>query len=813
LTVSATQQLLRFGVFELNLATEELRKSGVARNLPPQPFRLLVLLATRTGEVVTREELQKEFWDRESDTDFERRLSQCIKQVRTALSDNASHPVYIETVHRQGYRFLAPVESRTIEAPTPGVFESPPSRPGGWTVPATTNSTAAGTATTRGAMPGEAVPADNAAAFSTTGRSLRIALLLGAVAAIAIVAAILYHRAHKRAALTEKDTIVLADFDNKTGDPVFDDTLRLALAIQLEQSPFLNVLSNSKVNRTLKLMNRPGSEPLTPDLAREVCLRTSSKAMLTGSIAGLGNEYVISLKAIDCNSGDLLAEAQKQAAGKSQVLKVMDAVAVGLRSELGESLSSVQTFETPLAEASTPSLEALNAYSAGLRAEDEKGSQAGLPHYQHAIELDPSFAMAYHAMANVYASLDELERSNEDYTKALELRDRANPREKLLITADYYAYVTGDLQKGVQTYQEMIASYPRSPAAYGNLATVFAQQGRHAEAVEMMRQVQRLDPTLLGSYANLASWELALGHLEESRGLIQEAFDRKMDDAVFHEILYALAFLASDSTGMSEQQQWFTANGDVSYFGLSLAADTQAYAGRMEKARDLTRRSVASAVRTNSKEAGAIWWESAAIREAAFGNIREARQATNAGMKLYPKSQGVRVQAALACAMSGDTARAQAIAQDLSKHYPLDTQVQSLWLPATRAQLALNRKNSNTAIAKLQPALPPLEYGSIFFMDQISCLYPTYIRGEAYLVAGEGKEAATQFQKILNHGGIVWNCWTGALARLGLARAYAEQGDKDKARVAYEEFLTLWKDADPDVPIYKEAKLEYAKLQ
>ena len=639
----------------------------------------------------------------------------------------------------------------------------------------------------------------------------------------ATVAGFLYYRWHQAPRLTDKDTIVIADFANSTGDPVFDDTLKTALTVALNQSPFLNVLSDNKVAATLKLMTHPANTKLTPDVARELCRRSDSKAYIAGSIAALGNEYVLGLKAVNCQSGEPLAQEQVTADGKEKVLNAVGGAAAKLRGRLGESLATVQKFDVPLPEATTSSLEALQAYSAAIKAHYEKDDEASLPYAQRAIQLDPNFAMAYRIMGVAYFHLAELGRAREYYAKAFELREHASEREKLVIAADYYFNVTGQLDKAAQTYQEMIDSYPRDLVAYDALGITYASQGQYDKATEMVRQDQQLGEPANSTYVNLGNDLLALQRFDETRQVIQEAHTRKLDDYILHMQLYAVAFLASDSSAMAEQQQWFASNPGVENFGLSLASDTEAYAGRLGKARELTRRSADSAIRADSKETAAIWWENAALREAAFGNFAEAKEAAVAGLKLYPASQAAGVEAALAYAMTGDDARAQALAQDLNKRYPLDTQMQSLWLPAINAQVALNRKNPAAAINDLQSALPPIEYGQITFLNSLSCLYPTYIRGEAYLASGNGTAAAAEFQKILDHSGIVWNCWTGALAKLGVARANALQAktsqgaDADLARTstlnANRDFLTLWKDADPDIPIYQQAKAEYVKLQ
>jgi serine/threonine protein kinase/Tfp pilus assembly protein PilF len=636
-----------------------------------------------------------------------------------------------------------------------------------------------------------------------------------------LVAGGLYYRSHQSKSLTDKDTIVIADFANSTGDPVFDDTLKTALSIALRQSPFVNLLSDDTVGATLKLMTLPANTSLTSEVTREVCQRAGSKAYIAGSIGSLGREYVLGLKVANCQNGDTLAQEQVTAVSKEKVLDALGEATSKLRGELGESLATVQKFDVPLEQATTSSLEALKAYSLGRKADNEKGPAAALPYDQRAIQLDPNFAIGYRVVGNDYSNLGELGRANEYFTRAFQLREHASEREKLAITADYYRSVTGELDKAAQTFQEKIESYPREVAAYGNLGNVFAFQGQFEKAAEIAREALPLAPGSVTVRENLGNYALALQRSEEARQIIHEAQAQKMDDYIFHNALYALAFLGADSSAMAEQQQWFAGKPDYENYGLALASDTEAYVGHLGKARGLTKRAVDSAVRADNKETAAIYLAIAAQREAAFGNATNARQASAQASTLAPASQGVESEAALAFAMAGDTARAESLAQDLGKRFPLDTQMQSFWLPAIQAQLALDRKNPALALNALQVA-SPIELGQIPFVLNISCLYPVYIRGEAYLAAGQGKAAAAEFQKILDHSGIVWNCWTGALAHLGMARANARQSrtsqgaDADAARLralaAYKDFLTLWKDADSDAPILKEAKAEYAKL-
>src|SRR3984957_15630898 len=606
-------------------------------------------------------------------------------------------------------------------------------------------------------------------AVTAKPRAVRWPILAGAavVAVVLGVGAWLYF-ARKAQALTEKDTIVLSDFTNTTGDAIFDDTLKTALNVSLRQSPFLNVLSDSEVAKNLKLMTRPADTKLTPEVARELCQRAGRKAYLAGTIGSLGSEYVLGLKAVNCRSGDTLAEEQVTAASKEKVLDTLGQAASQLRTELGESLATVQKLDVPLAEATTSSLEALQAYSLGERAQNQKGAAAALPYLQQAIELDPNFAMGYRGVGESYLSLAELGRAGEYFTKAFELREHASEHEKLLIAATYYRSVTGELGKAAQTYQEEIESYPREYRAHLDLGDVYALQGLYERAAESYRQSLRLAQDNVGPYGDLGNSLLSLERFDEARLIIQEAQTRKLDNALLHNALYTLAFIGKDSAAMAEQQQWFAGKPEEN-MGLALASDTEAYAGRVTKARELTKRAVDFAIKADSKENGAIWQANAALQQAAYGNPAEARQSAAEALKLAPASQGVGVEAALAFAMAGEAARAESLAEDLGKRYPLDTQMQSLWQPTIQAQLALNKKNPSVAVNALQAATSPLELGQIAFVANISCLYPTYVRGLAYFAAGKGSPAAVEFQKILDHSGIVWNCWTGALAHLGVA--------------------------------------------
>ena len=629
-----------------------------------------------------------------------------------------------------------------------------------------------------------------------------------------------HYRAHRNARLSGKDTIVLADFSNSANDPVFDDTLKTGLSVALNQSPFLNVLSENTVAETLQQMTRAPGTRLTPELAREVCLRSGSKAYIAGSIAKLGEEYVVGLKAINCRDGDTLAQEQVTSPSKERVLDVLGGAVSKLRAELGESLATVQKFDIPLEHATTSSLEALKAYSLGQRADREQGPAAALPYHQRAIQLDPNFAMGFMAVGSEYYSLSQTGRASEYLARAFELRDHASEREKLAITATYYLN-TGELGKAGQAYQEEIESYPRIQGPHLNLGVVYAEQGQYEKSVEMSQDELQLNPDNVAPYDNLADSFIALQRFDDARKMIREARAKKLEDYITRMAEYILSFYSSDSAGMAEQLQWFNGKPEENY-GLALAADTEAYHGRLGSARELVKRAVESAVRADSKENAGVWLENMALYEASIGDREEARQKAAEGLRLAPGSQGVNSEAALAFARAAETAQAETLAKEMNSQHPLDTQVQSLWLPAVRAELDLRSDKPQAAVEALQAA-SGIDLGQFTFVNNMSCLYDIYIRAEAYLDAGQASASANEFQKIVDHNGIVWNCWTGALAHLGVARANALQArtshgaDADAARVraiaAYKDFLSLWKDADPDIPILKEAKAEYAKLR
>ena len=634
-------------------------------------------------------------------------------------------------------------------------------------------------------------------------RGIRWKLFVPGTLVIAALAAGSYFYFHRTPKLSDKDTMVLADFTNATGDAVFDGTLRQGLSVQLEQSPFLSIVPDQQVQQTLQMMGQKRDAKLTPEIARELCQRTRSRALLDGSIANLGSQYVLGLKAVNCRTGDSLAEEQVIAEGKEQVLTALSKAASNVRTKLGESLSTVEKFNTPLEQVTTPSLEALQAYSLGQTKIEKEDYFAAVPFFQRAISLDPNFAMAFAALGVVYHSYSEKE-SLGYFRKAYELRERVSEREKFYIEAHYQDSVTGDLEKARQVYELWAETYPRDEIAHYNLSGTYTHLGQYDKALGEAGESLRLQPTDCGNHGILVAAYLNLNRLDEARATAEEPQVKKLDCTLLRFYLYQLAFLQNDAAGMAQQVAWAEGK-PVENLLLSFEADTAAYSGRLRKARELSRQAVASALRAEAKELVAGNEAGAALREAVFGNAAPARQRAAAALALST-SRDVQYGAALSLASTGDADRAQVLADDLGKRFPEDTIVRFVYVPTLHARIALNRNDSSKAIEVLQAAVP-YERGTVAF------LYPAYVRGEAYLAAHQGGDAAAEFQKILDHGGIVFNEPIGALAHLQIGRAYTMQGDTAKAKAAYQDFLTLWKDADPDIPILIAAKAECAKLR
>jgi len=606
--------------------------------------------------------------------------------------------------------------------------------------------------------------------------------------------------------LTDKDTVVLAELTNTTGDPVFDGTLRQGLSVQLEQSPFLSLISEGRIQQTLRLMGQPPDTRLTPEIARELCQRTGSAAVLDGSIAKLGNQYVLGLKAVNCASGDVLAEEQATADSKEHVLKTLADTSSKLRWRLGESLGTVKKFSAPVEQVTTPSREALQAYSLGRTTMiDKEDHLAAVPLFQRAIDLDPNFAMAYASLGMAYFELSEKDRLAA-FRKAYELRDGVSERERFYIEAHYHDYVTGDWEKAREVYELWAQTYPRDDVAHLNLSVDQSHLGEFDRARAEAGESLRLLPADCISYGGVVGSLIRGGRLEEAQKIAGEAQAKKLDCVHLTYAFYLLAFLRGDTVTMNQLPDLPAAKYGPGF--LSLQAHTAAYSGQLKRARELFRSAINSSGQSKRPELTGILEVQAAESEALFGNSAAARQQAVTALALSNGSdaQGV---AALILAMTGDTARAQSLIDDLAARFPRNTLVQDNYLPTARAQLALDRNDPAKAIQALEIAAP-YELGD---MDHSNAGYPIYLRGEAYLAAHQGAAAAAEFQKILDHPGVFLNDPIAALAHLGLARAYAAQGDTSKAKAAYADFLSLWKNADPDVPVYQQAKSEFAALR
>jgi eukaryotic-like serine/threonine-protein kinase len=758
-TSDSPSPVIRFGVFELDLQSRELHKQGMRVRLQGQPVEILAMLLERPGQTITREELQKRLWPADTFVDFEQGLNNAMKRLRAALDDDAETPRFIETLPRRGYRLIA------------GVVEG-----------------------------ASVVPAKAAS-------SSRWKVIIPAALAVVALTASSYYYFHRPPKLTDKDTIVLADFANSTGDPIFDDTLKQGLAVQLGQSPLLNILAEEKVRSALKEMTRSPDEVLTARVTREVCERTGSKAYIAGSIANLGGHYVIGLNAIQCATGDTLAREQTEAAGKQQVLAALGSAAARLRGALGESLSSVQRFDVPLAQATTSSLEALKAYSFGL-SKFAKGDGAGaVPLFQQAIDLDADFAMAHAYLGGAYKLQGQEERPVESFRKAFALRNRTSEREKFDISAGYYMFVTFQTDETIQVCELWAQTYPRDFTPHKILGFENAVLGKLERSAEEHRKAMELDPSQSIPYSGLMLNYMALNRLAEARTVYREAQNHKVDFGNATGARYLVAFLEGDKEMMAELAASLAGQPGFENTALLQESKTEAYFGHLGRARELSRQAREIALRKGDTATAADIEATAALLEAQLGNSAGARQLAAAAEKLGG-------HAAIALALAGEADSAAKLADRLASHSPPDgfkeptgslIQSPKVCLPELRAVIELKRGHPLQAVELLAPVAA---YEAGWFDNFLAA----YLRGLAYLDANHGQDASTEFQKILDHRGVVLNSIIGALAHLQLARAYALQSDTTKARAAYQDFLTLWKDADPEIPVLKQAKAEYAKL-
>ena len=777
-------ELVRFEDFELDLRSYQVRRSGHTVRLERIPMEVLFLLVERRGQLVTREEIIEKLWGKNAFLDTDNAINTAIRKIRQVLKDDPEQPRFVQTVTGRGYRFIAQV----AEVGPPKIIEAA----GVQQTPVSSSETA-------------------------VGSDKRWRVIVAATMAVLALSAGGYFYLGRAPKLTDKDTIVLADFSNTTSDPVFDETLRQGLAVQLEQSPFLSLISDERMQQALKLMAKPADARLTPEVSREICERTASAAVLDGSIASLGSQYVLTLRAKDCRSGEVLDEEQVQAARKEDVLNALSQIATKFRRRVGESLTTVKKYDVPLAEATTSSLEALKAYSAGWQVSFSSGSAASVPLFQRAIEIDPNFASAYAGLGRMYGDIGESELSARNTGKAYELRDHASDQEKFFISLTYDLQVTGNLEKAQQTCDLWVQAYPRAWMPHALLAGgIYPSIGKREESVEEAKIALDIDPDFSIGYSLLADGYLALERTAEAEQTLQQASERKLDIPDFNVQRYIIAFLKDYKTGMEQELALPRQKPGVDEWMSNAEAFVSAYSGHLQKARKMSQRAADLARKAERRDSEALYEADAAMREALSGNVWAARQRAGDAVELS-RSRDVEYGAAFALALSGDSSRSQGLTEDLSRRFPEDTIVRFTYVPTIRALVALNHSQPSKAIELLQTAIfyeggTPIEGGSEFLLGAGS-LYPAYVRGLAYLAAHHGVEASAEFHKILDHRGIVLCDPIGALAHVQLARASALSGDKTKAQSAYQDFLTLWKDGDADVPIFKQAQSEYAKLK
>jgi serine/threonine protein kinase/tetratricopeptide (TPR) repeat protein len=673
-----------------------------------------------------------------------------------------------------------------------------------------------GSGRTPASMPIQA-PASGSAAAQTaaSGSTTRVpprrrrlwVVTVAAVASIALVAGAVFFFSHRSQALTEKDSILLADFVNTTGDSVFDGTLKQALAVQLEQSPFLNILPESRIQEGLHYMGRSSDERLTNEVAREICLREGVKAMLTGSISSLGTHYVIDLNAVNVQTGDSLAREQVEVDSKEHVLKSLDQAASNLRQKLGESIGSVQKFATPLEQATTSSLEALQAFTQGQLAHQKLDDDAAIAPLKRAIELDPNFAMAYATLGVVYGNLSQPGMGSEDLKKAFDLKDRVSERERFYISAHYYDTATHQVDKAIETYEQWKKTYPRDSIPWDNLCLLYDQTNQENKTLANASEAMRLDPKDRYAYQNLSGAYERLNRFDEAKAVVDKAEAAGMVLPASGFFRYDLAFMQHDEAAMQKAIDSFRGK-SFEPVALLFKGQGEFAQGKVKQGQESYAQASAMADRLGMKELASGLLVAEALSDAAVGDMAAARQSVTAALAgtqdYYTRSYALEI-----LAMTGDGARAEKMAADLAKEYPLDTMLNSVSVPVTKAVIDLNDNKPAQAVAELESARP-YDFGG---GPNGAGYGPTYIRGVAFLRAKDGAKAALEFQGILDHQGTDPSNPLYALAHLGLGRAYALQGDKEKARRAYQDFLALWKDADPDVPVLKEANTEYARLQ
>jgi eukaryotic-like serine/threonine-protein kinase len=776
--------LIRFGSFELDLAACELRENGALRKLPAQPFRVLALLVERGGELVTRQEIRRCLWGERKYVDVDDGINFCVNQIRSALRDPAEISRYIRTLPRRGYRFVATMtRGASADAPAPFIAADPESAP---------------QPETRSATPRQSIPNARAKLFRIG------AILLPVLIAIALSLAPVNPQ-HKPVP-APRGSMVVADFINSTGDPVFDDTLTQAVIIELRQSPTLEVLPDTTVRATLRMMGLPVDQRMTPDMARELCVRAGSEAVLAGRISSMGTHYLLSISATACGGGALASE-QGEAARKEDVLVALSQAASRLRSTLGESSPSAPSLDRP-AQVTTASLEALKNYTIALRVASTQGDAPSIPFLKRALELDPKFALANATLASRYSNLDQPSAALQYALNAYELRDGVTERERLVISALYFR-LSGEIEKSTQTLAMWQSEFPREARPHASLGVNYSYMGQYEKAAAEWEEALRRLPDDVSMYENLAQIYTALNHFDQAQTLLQAGMARHLDSGTLRHMLYSLAFLRGDRAEMDRQSEWAIGRPGGEASLLAAQSDTEAYFGRLIAARGFLSRAVDSATRSDFREAAALSWVMAALTEAEYGNRRVALNEIKAALTLAP-GRNVKVLAALALARAGEAKSAEVLARELEADYSSNTILMLYRMPTIKAAIELSRGNARRALNILAP-MEPFELG-LPTPSGFAPLYAPYLRAQAYLMLRNGAAAAAEIQKLRDHPGIALNSSLGALTQLQRARAAVLAKDNAAARSAYRDFLTSWGEADPDVPVLVAAKAELARL-
>jgi DNA-binding winged helix-turn-helix (wHTH) protein/tetratricopeptide (TPR) repeat protein len=783
-----------FEKFELDDTNFCLIQESSRVPIEPRALRVLLLFVQNPGKLLTKEVILETVWK----TTFveESTLTRAVAILRKHLGDDPRVPTYIETIPTLGYRFIAKVETSSPE-----------------TLPFTPRAEEIDNV---GGVAESAPPLDVLTAEPSLrqrpGRSIKWSLLFLFV--LATAGSALWWRFRHQPIREGKQTIVLSDFENSTGEAVFDGTLREGLTVQLEQSPVLSLVSQPRIQNTLRLMSRPADSRLTAELAREVCQRTDSAAMLDGSIASLGSQYVITLHATNCATGDIISTEQVQAASKEDVLRALSTVAISLRSRLGESIASIKRLDTPLDEATTTSLEALKAFSESDRLGNQSGSAAAIPLLQRAVELDPTFATAWAMLGRLYGDVGQQESSAESTAKAYEFRDHASDHERFFIVASYEMQVTGNLEKAEQTCETWAQVYPNDAGSFGFRAGLILRVfGQYDKAVENAEHLVAIHPDFALAYHFVALNQIALGHYAQARQIGENATARQFSNPYFALDRYRLAFLAGDEVAMEQVVTMARQMPGSEDMIAGQKASSFAFHGQLEKARAVSEDAANWMRQSGRREAAARLESGAALREAFFGNQDQATQLATAVLNLS-NGRDAEYGAAFALALSEKSDQAAALADDLERRFPEDTSVRFDYVPTVRALVALDRHDAVKAIELLRENVA-YELGSpqSSFDGFYGALYPVYVRGLAYLMMHRADDAASEFRKILDHPGIVTNDPIGALARLQLARAYLQSGDSIRARAAYSSFLLLWKNADKELPVLQQSQLEFDRIE